>query len=230
VTTEEDQPLRLLVIDDRRAVGEALCVALLQDDRVDVCETAPSMEEAADRLAGERWDVVVVEGELGGRDGAAGTAQIRRSCPDARIVMLTVRTDLDLVPHAITAGVDAFLPKSASLSEVRHAILDDELEDDGSAAMIAAVAEEVRRRELEVGERPPVELTPRERDVLGLLSRGVLVKDIARVLGITTETCRGYIKSLLVKLDARSQLQAVVTAHRTGLLDDEAPMETSAGP
>ncbi len=64
-----------------------------------------------------------------------------------------------------------------------------------------------------------VELTQRERDVLHCLNRGMAPKAIARVLGISLETCRGYVKSLHAKLGARSQLEAVVKAQRLGLLD-----------
>jgi DNA-binding NarL/FixJ family response regulator len=63
------------------------------------------------------------------------------------------------------------------------------------------------------------QLTRREQEVLDCLGRGMQVKAIARVLGITLETCRGYVKSLHAKLGARSQLEAVVKAQQLGLLD-----------
>jgi DNA-binding NarL/FixJ family response regulator len=66
---------------------------------------------------------------------------------------------------------------------------------------------------------PGVELTRRERDVLRCLSRGMPPKAIARLLGISLHTCRGYVKSLLSKLGVRSQLEAVVTAQRLGLVE-----------
>jgi DNA-binding CsgD family transcriptional regulator len=65
-------------------------------------------------------------------------------------------------------------------------------------------------------ERP--QLTRREQEVLDCLGRGMQIKTIARVLGITLETCRGYVKSLHAKLGARSQLEAVVKAQQLGLL------------
>src|SRR4029079_4975605 len=66
---------------------------------------------------------------------------------------------------------------------------------------------------------PRLELTQRERDVLHCLNRGMAPKAIARVLGISLHTCRGYVKSLLSKLGVSSQLEAVVTAQRLGLID-----------
>jgi DNA-binding NarL/FixJ family response regulator len=62
------------------------------------------------------------------------------------------------------------------------------------------------------------DLTRREQEVLDCLGQGMQVKSIARVLGITQETCRGYVKSLHSKLGARSQLEAVVKAQQLGLL------------
>jgi DNA-binding CsgD family transcriptional regulator len=65
---------------------------------------------------------------------------------------------------------------------------------------------------------PPPQLTKREQEVLDCLGRGMQVKAIARVLGITLETCRGYVKALHAKLGVRSQLEAVVKAQECGLL------------
>jgi DNA-binding CsgD family transcriptional regulator len=69
----------------------------------------------------------------------------------------------------------------------------------------------------EVPERP--RLSQRELDVVGMLSLGMDTRSISDHLGISLHTCRGYVKSLLVKLDAHSQLEAVATARRHGLLD-----------
>jgi len=208
----------VVVIDDHRSFADALSVSLGQDERVDGCEAVASIGAALEILETQPADVVVVDAYLNGESGVVGTPQIRRRCPHARIVMVTGQPELDLLADAVRAGVDAFLAKAAPLADIHAAVLDDELRDDGSATLPAQAAEEIRRREEGRHDGAPVDLTPRERDVLALLSRGVLVKDIARLLGITKETCRGYIKSLLMKLDARSQLQAVVIATRMGLL------------
>ena len=74
-------------------------------------------------------------------------------------------------------------------------------------------------REAAVTERPLTQpLTPREAEVLELMAEGHDVRTIASVLGVTEMTCRGYVKSVLSKLGVHSQLQAVVTAWRLGLL------------
>jgi len=212
--------MRVMVVDGHRMFSEALRFALAEDIRIDSCEVAERVEDALALLGDGRWDVIVVDENLVAEDGITALVRIRGATPDARVVLVTGVPDVELLAAAEAAGVDAFVSREAPLSDLGDAVVDDEIQDHGSAALLAALAEEIRRREAR-SNAVPVDLTPRERDVLVLLSQGVLVKDIARRLGITTETCRGYIKSLLMKLDARSQLQAVVLASRMGLLGDD---------
>lgn len=208
--------MRLLVVSDRRSSADALCSALLRDAAVASCERCPDVESALGAVRRGTCEVVV----LIGPEAVTGTAAVREAGPEVRIVLVGDELDTGVVADAVDAGADAVLSNEASFEDLRDAVVAGEAADRASASVVASVAEQLRRtRALAAG--PPVELTPREHQVLGLLAQGVLVKDIARELGIQTETCRGYVKAMLMKLNARSQLQAVVIAGRLGLLDDE---------
>ena len=207
--------MRLLIVDDRRPSADALCVALGQDRAITSCESCPSVEAALPLVAEGRYDVVV----LLVSEGTDGAAAVREQDPTVRVVLVTESEDAEVFAEALAAEVDVFSSKDASLNELRDAVVSGSAPGRGGSTIVASVADEVRRGHLSGG--PAVELTPREREVLELLAQGVLVKDIAQQLGIQTETCRGYVKTLLMKLDARSQLQAVVIAGRMGLLDEE---------
>jgi two-component system response regulator DesR len=224
-----DRTRRVLVIDDHRLYAESLALALEQLPGVEQCTSVRSVDDGLAELAEAPWDAVILDGHLAGGEGGDGALEIRRRWPDTRIVMVTAEPDLELLAEAAAAEVDAFFAKDASFEEISESVLSDDVVDLGSSGFLAIVAEGIRSREVQRAKSsPPIDLTPRERDVLSLLAQGVAMKDMAGLLGITVETCRGYVKSLLLKLDARSQLQAVVIAARKGLLDDDRPLGETA--
>jgi DNA-binding NarL/FixJ family response regulator len=221
VVPEEGRELRLLVVDDHRTFADALCLALAQLPDVAECIAEPTIDRAMARLAGGGWDVVVIDAYFSGRDGLDGAAEVQRRWPEVRIVMITGEPELDHLAEAAALGVDAYVTKDLPFTDLRDAVLAEGPEDLGHSDVLAMVVEAIRRREEARRRTPTIDLTPREREVLGLLARGVAMKDMAGLLGIKLETCRGYVKTLLAKLGARSQLQAVVYAAREGLLDDD---------
>ena len=163
-----------------------------------------------------RPDIVVMDIQMGREDGLAATRRIRELVPDTVVAVVTAHRDPDWVVRAAQAGASAFIPKNGSLAEML-----DVLGRVRAGQMLVAPSTFAGGRErLGAGSARSAapELTRREQQVLDCLGQGMQVKAIARVLGITQETCRGYVKSLHVKLGARSQLEAVVKAQQLGLL------------
>jgi DNA-binding NarL/FixJ family response regulator len=161
-------------------------------------------------------DVVVMDIEMPRQDGLSATRRVREVAPGAVVAVVTAHRDPDWVVRATQAGASAFIPKDGSLAEMI-----DVLTRVRPGQMLVAPStfsgSPAGSRPVPVNEARP-QLTRREQEVLDCLGRGMQVKAIARVLGITLETCRGYVKSLHVKLGVRSQLEAVVKAQQLGLL------------
>ncbi len=206
--------VRVLIVDDHRTFAELLSGALEAGGMTPV-GVASSAAEAVAMAEDLRPDIVVMDIQMGRDDGLAATRRIRELVPDTVVAVVTAHRDPDWVVRSAQAGASAFIPKNGSLAEML-----DVLGRVRSGQMLVAPSTFVGGR----GDAGPArrtaapELTRREQQVLDCLGQGMQVKAIARVLGISQETCRGYVKSLHAKLGARSQLEAVVKAQQLGLL------------
>ena len=162
-------------------------------------------------------DIVVMDIQMPRQDGLSATRRIREVAPNTVVAVVTAHHDPDWVVRAAQAGASAFIPKDGSLSEM----IDVLTRVQAGQMLVAPSTFAGSRAATSPPEAAPAHppLTRREQEVLDCLGRGMQVKAIARVLGITLETCRGYVKSLHAKLGARSQLEAVVKAQQLGLLD-----------
>jgi DNA-binding NarL/FixJ family response regulator len=212
------EPRSVLVVDDHRTFAELLSWAL-EAGGMSVVGVATSAGEAVAMARDLQPDVVVLDISMPRQDGLAATRRIREEAPDTVIAVVAAHLEPDWVVRAAQAGASAFIPKDGSLAEmldVLHRVQAGQMLVAPSPFSGGGAAGVETRR---IPEPDAPRLTRREREVLGFLAQGMPVKSVARVLGITQETCRGYVKALHVKLGARSQLEAVVKAQRLGLLD-----------
>lgn len=189
--------IRVLVVDDHLAFAEALSLALRFEDGIDTVGCVGSIGEAVHSLTGAPVDVVVLDWQLPDMDGIAGIPRIKSARPDAEVVMITAHASAALRALAMNAGAAAFLPKQSSIQEIVDTV----------RACVPPVPVDHSKA-----------LTRRELDVLQLLADGKDVSAIAHQLFLSINTVRGYVKDIRRKLDAKSQLEAVVNAQRQGLL------------
>jgi DNA-binding NarL/FixJ family response regulator len=212
----------VLVVDDHRALAESLALAIGAQPDLECVGTAATAADAARLAADQQPDILLIDVQLPDGDGIDVATELRAARPELRVVILTGHTDVAVLARAASAGVCGFLPKESGIAEVLSALRTARgggMVVDG--ATLSAVLDRVGRRAQPAPARPPeTDLTDREMEVLRALGRGMDPQAIAQQLGVSIHTARGHVKSILSKLECHSQLEAVVTAIRRGLLPE----------
>ncbi|WP_310529211.1 response regulator transcription factor [Nocardioides sp.] len=222
VHTDQGRSTRsVVVIDDHSTFAELLKFAIDSDSELRCLGVAADLVSGLRLVATQQPDLVVMDYEFSNDegDGLTATAAITSRFPGIHVVLLTGHADSTLVRRAVEARASSVLPKNGSLRDLM-----DALKSAGKGGLLVhpgllgpakGPAGGGDRRD-----RTENPLSRRERDVLAMLMLGMRSDAIAQELGITTSTCRGYIKALLWKLGAHSQLEAVAIARRRGLALD----------
>ncbi len=206
----------VLIVDDHRSFADLLEVALGSVPGLRCLGTACSAAEGLRLVQQLRPSVVVMDIQMPGTDGLAATRQLRRASPGTAVAIITAHRDGEWVARAAQAGASAFIPKNGSLAEMIQMLLSAK---PGPMAVAPSVLR-TSRRGTGAGPEPECHLSERELQVLGLLAQGLPTKTIARVLGISIHTCRGYVKTVYVKLGANSRISAVNRGRDLHLLLD----------
>ncbi|ROR90246.1 response regulator [Nocardioides aurantiacus] len=205
---------RVLVIDDHRVVAELLADAIQAQPDFEAVGCARGVEDGLRLVEDLAPDIVVMDVRLEDGDGLAATYELTEQQPDLRVVILSANIDEGLLRRAADANACAVLPKDGDLHSVLDAL---RTAARGSFVVHPRLLRQLERSSDDRTAGPPT-LTQRELEVLRHLSTGMGATQIARELGVSVHTCRGHVKSLLAKLDAHSQLEAVAKAVRLGLI------------
>lgn len=213
--------VRVVVADDSQLLRAGLVTVLSSDPSIVVVAEAADGVEAL-RLAREHApDVVLMDIEMPGGDGITATQQIAQTLPATRVLVLTM-FDLDeYVIEALRVGASGFLlkttPPQALIQAVRTcAAGHSAVESAVMTRLVTELAHHGRHRPAPPG---AADLTPRERDVLRSLARGLSNQEIAADLFLAETTVKTHVARVLTKLEVRDRVQAVVLAHRCGLAE-----------
>ena len=211
--------VRLLLADDHRMLREGLRRSMTEQG-FEVVGEAVNGEEAV-RLGLELVpDVILMDVSMPEMDGVEATAALCQAGSSARIVMLTMHADSDVLAEALRAGASGYLVKDCSTEEVAEAVRAAANGETALSPQLAAtMLEEVRR--LEGPDPEPDEeriITKREEEVLQLIADGCSTPEVAARLYISQKTVKNHLASIYQKLDARDRTQAVLQAVRMGIV------------
>ena len=201
--------MRLLLIDDHFVVRSGLSASLSLEPDIEIVAEADSGEQALPAYATHLPDIVLMDLQLPGISGIEATVQILAAHPSARILIFSTFARDEEIHRALRAGALGYLQKSASRPDLLQAIRT-------VAAGHQSLPPDIATRLQERLTRP--DITPRELEILTLVTRGNANKEIAATLGIAEDTVKQHVSRILQKLNVNDRAQATAEAIRLGLV------------
>ena len=203
------QKIKILIADDHLIVRTGLAALLSTEKDLEVVGQAKNGIEAVRETARLQPDIVIMDLMMPKMSGVEATAEITRTVPGARVVLLTTFGTSDGIAHALEAGAKGAILKNADNAELVKAIRT-------VARGGEFIAQEIRQQ---LAANPPVpEFTPRQREILASMVRGLTDRDIARQLGIRQDGVNDHVRAILQKIGAANRTEAVAIALRKHLL------------
>ena len=229
------RPIRVLLVDDHDIVREGLRQVLQADDGFDVVGEAGNAVRAMEVALRERPDVVLLDITMPGESGLVVLQRLRSQLPDSRVLVLSVHDDAEYVMESVRAGAHGYLRKDTTPADLRSAVRAVHAGDAYFSPVVARrITEMLRTGTATPSAAPspslsspsllsPDVLTNREREVLTLIARGLLNKEIGVQLGISVRTVEAHRDSVTRKLGIRSAAGLTRFAMTHGLLSDSDP-------
>lgn len=213
----KSEAIRVAVVDDQTLVREGLASLLSLVPDLLVVGTAADGREALALVAEHSPDVVLMDVRMPGMNGVAVTRAICARHPHTRVIVLTTFDNDEYVFESLRVGASGYLLKNADPNHLATAI---RAVHAGESILDPAVTEKVIRRATQADAEPALteRLTPREREVLGLVAEGATNAEIADALCLAEGTVKNHVSHILSKLGAQGRAHAARLAIEWGLL------------
>ncbi len=207
-SSKKKMTITVSIVDDDDRVRGSLAQAVSRFPGCTCTGQFSSGEAALTGLKAQATDVVLMDINMPGIGGIECARQLKHAHPETEIIMLTAYQDTDSVFQSLAAGASGYLLKRADREELLAAILQVR---DGGSPMTSHIARKVVQafRTPTTTEKDTEKLSPRELEVLELLAKGYLYKEISEALELSYETVHNYIRRIYEKLRVRSRSQAV---------------------
>jgi DNA-binding NarL/FixJ family response regulator len=207
-------PITVAIIEDTADLRQMLIEAIQRSPNLKFVGSFPDGEKALHELPALAPNVVIMDIQLPGMNGIDCTRRLKQIIPGVQVLVFTVFGDSDLVFRALAAGASGYLLKRVARRQIAEAV---EQVWEGGAPMSGEIARKVVESfrpaaPSPAGRSPEAReehLTAREEEVLRLLAKGYVTKEIAEMLSISFDTVRFHLKNIYLKLHVRSRLEAL---------------------
>ena len=201
--------IRVSIVEDNRGTRESLTELLNRAPALHCVGAHPSGEEALQQIPAELPDVVLMDINLPQMNGIECVSRLKQQMPKTQVLMLTTYEESDLIFDSLRKGASGYLLKNMPPTELVQAI---EQVHAGGAPMSMQIARKVvsHFQQIKKPQSDMEQLTKREHEILALLAKGFLYKEIADQLGVTLSTVRAHLHAVYEKLHVQSRTEAVV--------------------
>src|ERR1041384_4434596 len=206
-------PTTVSLVEDNDQLRGTLARVINRAEGFQCLSQYGNAEAALEALPKEKPNVVLMDINLPGINGVECVRRLKQLLPQTQVIMLTAYEDTENIFNSLAAGASGYLLKRTPRAELLDAIREVK---HGGSPMTTHIARKVVQSFLKpvAAPEPTQELSDREREVLDLLSQGLMYKDIYDKLGISFETVRTYIRRIYEKLQVRTRTEAVAKALR----------------
>jgi DNA-binding NarL/FixJ family response regulator len=235
---KQTQPIRVMIVDDHPLFRVGLEKALEYADGITLIGYADDGAVAVERIIDLKPDVVLLDVNLPNLNGMQVARQLQQQQNPAKIIILTAHHDHEQILHAYSSGARAYCAKdvhSETLVKLIHQVAQG-FYSVGEALLDARQMEQWLQEQIDAAsangfidsEGHFVPLSQREMEILEFVTRGMINKEIANKLGISQQTVKNHMTSILKKLNVNDRTQAAVMALRRGWvrLDENTPLAT----
>jgi DNA-binding NarL/FixJ family response regulator len=204
-----DMRIRVSIVEDNRGTRESLTELLTRAPALRFVSAHPNGEDALQKIPTDAPDVVLMDINLPKMNGIECVAQLKQQLPGTQVLMLTTYEEGDLIFDSLRKGASGYLLKNLPPNELIQAI---EQVHAGGAPMSMQIARKVVNhfQQIKKPKSDMEQLTKREHEILALLAKGFLYKEIADQLGISLSTVRAHLHTVYEKLHVQSRTEAVV--------------------
>lgn len=210
------KPIRVLLADDHELVRDGIRARLIKVPEIEIVGEATNGKEALDLALELRPDVLLMDVSMPIMNGLEAASEIRRSCPQIAVLILSVYDNSEYVRGVVQAGARGYILKDISATEMITAISSVA---SGGYYFSSAVGPTLVGTPSSAPIEDPYGLTDRERQVLTAVARGLPNKEVARDLGISVRTVESHRLNLREKVGNKNAAQLYKVAQDLGLLD-----------
>jgi len=202
--------IKVCIVEDLPEVREGLISLITMDERFEMLAAFQNAELALDEIPAWEPDITILDINLPGMNGVECLKKLKKICVKCQFIMYTIYEDDEKVFDALSAGATGYLLKKTPLSKITDSLV--ELHEGGSPMSTQIARKVINRLKKDEGEDIIDVLSPRENESLHLLAKGLLYKEIAEKLGISTATVRQHIHKIYEKLHVQNRTEAIIKA------------------
>ena len=201
------QPIKICIVEDLEEVRDGMVSLLTLDERFELLAAFPDAEKAAAELPAWQPDIVIMDINLPGMNGIDCIKKVKALCPQSQFIMFTIYEDDEKVFEALAAGASGYLLKKTAFNKIADSLI--ELYAGGSPMSTQIARKVIKRFQNDEAKEQIETLSVRENEILQLLAKGLLYKEIAIKLSISTGTVRQHIHRIYEKLHVQNRTEAL---------------------